>query len=426
MKVALVYSFTQSSWFSCTIINQNIRKAYDLLLGEENIIHVHYGHDRKVSSDDIKELITKGVDKVIFIDHKPTPINFLQNLSRLAEAKNFDPEFVIHVFGDFPLYLREWRSVNELLEGKRVKYICASEKQKLFVEKFLKQPDIISVCPFPVDTNKFKYDATNIEKTREHLGIGIQDPVFLYTGRLSYQKRIKEMISLFKESIKQSIISADSKLVIVGEFDKLGFPYLDQQQLEGEYFRMIEVELSTDPELSKNIVLTGNVKNNRLNDYYSMADYYFSLSTYHDEDYGMSVAEAGCCGLPLVLTNWAGYYSFQMPEHKEYCEFVPVKLTRSLPEFKNDDVLGAIKKMCSSRFSHEDISKDYASEFSVSACSRKLGLILDKKSVPYECGTDFMVKLTNYQFIKNNQMFMSETTKEFNSIYYKAYDVYAK
>ena len=44
---------------------------------------------------------------------------------------------------------------------------------------------------------------------------------------------------------------------------------------------------------------------------YNACDCFVSLSTYHDEDYGMSVIEALSCGLPLVLSDWAGYSGFQ-------------------------------------------------------------------------------------------------------------------
>lgn len=426
MKVALVYSFAQSSWFSCTIINKNIRKAYDELLGEENIIHLHYGHDRKVSTKDIKYMISENVEKIIFIDHKPTPINFLENLFKLNEGTTFDPEYIIHVFGDYPLYLREWRSVNEILEGKRVKYICASAKQKNFVEKFIKQNEIIFVCPFPVETKQFRFDHSKRELMRENLGIKPHEVVFLYTGRLSYQKRIKELIVNFKECLRSQKINNDSKLVIVGECDSLGFPYLDQMHLEGEYFRVLDTETREDPALMDKIILTGSIKNRLLNDYYNLADYYVSLSTYHDEDYGMSVAEAGCSGLPLVLTNWAGYFSFQLSDHKDFCELINVELTKGLPHFDNLEVQSAIEKMSKSSHSHEEISRVYRENFSVEACALKLGKILTLASVEYECGTDFMVQLTNQQFIKNNLMFVSETTKEFNNIYSRAYDVYAR
>ena len=425
MKVALIYSFKESSWFSCTVINKNIRKAYDKLFGEENIIHIHYGHDRLIKNSDIKLLIEEQVEKLIFIDHKPTPINFLEKFIRINNFDEYNPDYIIHVFGDYPLYLKEWRSVNEILEGKSVKYICASKKQKLFLEKFVVQKDIIFICPFPVNNEQFKLDNSKRANLRSKYDIDEDSKVFLFTGRLSYQKRIIELIQCFKKAIETNLIKDNSRLVIIGEFDNLGFPYLNQTHIEGEYFRQVDRQVNND-KYKDNIVFTGSIDNYLLNDYYNMADYYYSLSTYHDEDYGMSVAEAGCSGLPLILTNWAGYHSFKISRMPEACELVNVELTSTLPTFKSEDVQKAIEKMTKLTINKSEVSKHYIDEFSVEACAKKLEGIIEAKVLNYECGTDLMIQLTNKQFMKGNLFLMSESSNEFNDLYKRAYDVYAE
>ena len=122
MKVALVYSFADSDWFSCTVILKNLLKSYHQLYGTENILEIDYGESRYVSQTDLETLIDQKIEKIVFLNHKPTPINFLKKLEVIEGGKLSESrEYIIHVFGDFPLYLQEWRVVFEALENKKVK-----------------------------------------------------------------------------------------------------------------------------------------------------------------------------------------------------------------------------------------------------------------------------------------------------------------
>lgn len=425
MKVALIYSFKESDWFSCTVINKNLRKAYTEIYGDENIIHINYSRKRHVELSDLKCVINT-VDKLIFIDHKPTPINFLEKLSKLDNGLSEDREYIIHVFGDYPLYLTEWRSVNELLQGENVKYICASFKQKKYLEKYISQPEIIFTSPFPVNTKRFNLNSINRNKIRAQLEIQEDELVFIYTGRLSYQKRISDMITLFLESLENGNIPKSSKLLLIGEFDLLGLQYLNYSQIHGEYFREIESVLKKSPTFSENIKFLGALKNSELNDYYNAADFYYSLSTYHDEDYGMSVAEAMCTGLPAVLTNWAGYSSFQLKDYSQLCSLVPVALNKFMPILDKKMASHKLKMIAKESFNRKEISNIYDSEFSIPACAKKLENIINTSVPAFTRGTDLMVQLTNEQFIKGNEIFRLETNREFNSFYFKVYDVYAE
>lgn len=426
MKVALVYSFEESEWFSCTVINKNLRKAYMELFGEENLVHINYKRNRQVSISDLKKISSENVEKIIFIDHKPTPIDFLKELKNLEQEKKDSKEYIIHVFGDYPLYLTEWRSVNELLLGKKVKYICASEKQRKYIQKYMVQKEIVFVSPFPVDPRHFNYDARNRVKLRSELGIKPNEKVMIYTGRLSYQKRISELVDLFLCSIKKEKISKDNKLLIIGKYDLLGLQYLSYSQIYGEYFRSVDKILRKYPGLEDHVIFYGEVENEKLNDYYNLADYYVSLSTYHDEDYGMSVAESLCSGLPALLTNWAGYSSFQIQSNRDYCELIPVELGKYMPNIDMESAQASLIKTLNFKYNREEVSNLYIENFGVKACSKKLGTIIDSDVENYVGPTELMIQLTNEQFLKGNEIFRLETNREFNSFYFKAYDVYVE
>lgn len=425
MKIALVYSFEDSSWFSCTIIVRNLIKAYELEFGEKNIIHVNYSRDRAVSIEDLKKIEDKEILKIIFIDHKPTPIDFLIQFKKLNENSFNEKEYIIHVFGDYPLYLVEWRSVNEYLEGLAVKYICASKKQKKFIEKFVKQDSIVFVSPFPVEADDFYRNEKEGDLVRNKLKIK-NELLFLYTGRLSYQKRIVDLIEQFGIALKSKNIPIDSKLVLVGNIDQLGIFYLGYEKLTGEYFREISKAITTLGKFSDQVIYIGEVSNKELLGYYNAADLYISLSTYHDEDYGMSVAEALSCGTPSIITNWAGYQSFQIEDRKEYCELVPVQLSKNLPEIDFDSLQEHMKNFEPNRIERNQMSKDYHSCLSVGDCAKNLGKIVKASSMKYEGGTELMVNLTNEQFLRGTEMFKKQNSMEYNSRYYKVYDVYAE
>jgi glycosyltransferase involved in cell wall biosynthesis len=426
MKVALIYSFKESDWFSCTVINKNLRKAYSELYGEENLVHINYSRNRQVLISDLRVISEEKIEKLIFIDHKPTPIEFLKELNKIEEEGPTNREYIIHVFGDYPLYLTEWRSVNELLLGKKVKYICASLKQKKYIEKYITPAEIVYVSPFPVDSKQFNVNSEKRTSLRSELGVAIEDKVMVYTGRLSYQKRISELVDLFLGLIRDGKIEKNNKLLIIGKYDLLGLQYLSYTQINGEYFRTIDKVLAKYPGLEDQVIFHGEVDNAQLNDYYNLADFYVSLSTYHDEDYGMSVAEALCSGLPALLTNWAGYFSFQLHDKKEFCSLVPVELGKYKPTIDLEVAQTNMIKLLNMDYNREEVAKLYQNNFSVKACAKKLGEIVNAKSILYDGPTELMIQLTNEQFLKGNEIFRLETNREFNSFYFKAYDVYAE
>jgi glycosyltransferase involved in cell wall biosynthesis len=426
MKVALIYSFEESDWFSCTVINKNLRKAYSELFGDENLILIDYTRRRQVSPSDLRRIEEENVEKIIFIDHKPTPVNFLKALFKNGDEKPDPKEYIIHVFGDYPLYLTEWRTVNELLLGKKVKYVCASWKQKKYLEKYISQTEMVYVSPFPVDSKQFNYNPEKREVLRQELGIDLQDKVMIYTGRLSYQKRISELIDLFLSSIRDGKIENNNKLLIIGKYDLLGLQYLSYTQIYGEYFRNVDKVLAKYPGLEDHVIFEGEIENTKLNDYYNLADYYVSLSTYHDEDYGMSVAESFCSGLPALLTNWAGYFSFQLEEKKEFCPLIPVSLGQYKPTIDMKVAESKMIEILNLKYNREEVSSLYQNNFSVPACAKILENIIYSESHLYEGPTELMIQLTNEQFLKGNEIFRLETNREFNSFYFKAYDVYAE
>lgn len=427
MKIALVYAFQDSDWFSCTVILKNLIETYEKRFGAENILHINHSSARFTRGKDYNKIINDKVEKIIFLSHKPTPLKFLTTLSNL-DGSELAPnrDYIFHIYGDFPLYLQEWRAVFKLLTEKKVKLICASTAQKKMIEKFFIQTNIVYECPFPVNNKQFYYDESLRKSTREHFNISDSAKVFLYTGRLSYQKKITDLVEKFCIALAEKIIPHDSKLMLVGSFDNLGVLYLGTSRILGEYFREVERVICRYEKFRGNIHFIPNVAHSELNAIYNCADVFFSLGTYHDEDFGMSVAEGICCGLSAVLTKWAGYRSFQLSDHPECCELIPVQLDLREPKIDDNQVLPAMKRVLEVSHGRADQAKWAQDKFSIEACMDILGNILNSQVETFQGRSSLHKRLANENAISSTKMFKQEKDNIFNDMYFEVYDVYTR
>lgn len=427
MDIAIVYSFKESEWFSCTLIIQNLLTAYTEEFGKNNILFINYDREGNLDHNDLKLIQENKIKKIIFIDHKPTPAHFLISLQKIDGGRlQSNREYIIHIFGDFPLYLHEWKHVFLSLENQKVKLICASNQQRNYLSHFLEVDDNLHVCPFPVNPAKFSHNPNKRLENRKKYNIQPDDYLFLYTGRISKQKRIVELIECFFEALKTNQITRKSKLMIVGPFDYLGMLYLDQVEEYGEYFRDIDFLLNTNPEWSENIVLVGKVKHEELNDLYNMADTYISLSTYHDEDYGMSVAEAICTGLPAILTGWGGYGSFKNDKNKDGISLIPVKLGRTKPSFDKNLVLKALSQFENLEYSREDFANLNQEFLSIKKVQSNLSDILSAQAKELSKPSQNMIFLANENEVNKTGLFRSHKELTFNDFYFEMYEAYVR
>lgn len=422
MKIALIYSFEESNWFSCTKIVKNLLSSYLMAFKNDEVIHYNYNYstieyDTEILIDKIK--IDKP-EKVIFLDHKPHPIHLLTKL--INRLPSYEPEINIHIYGDFTLFFNAWEKSNSLLLNKKVKFLCASEAQVELVKKFMESKDtFIKKVPFPVDVKEFnlKKDVNDI---KGELGLDKAAKVILYTGRFSMQKKTVELIQTFSQALEEKLISNNTYLLLAGEFDSLGFTFGDVYHHQGEYFREYDRAFNQLPKSSQErIIFLGKIDNKLLINYYNQADVFMSLSTYHDEDYGMSVAEAGISGCALLLSGWAGYKSFQ---HKNDCELVRTWLGKSQPEVDLDDAKNKLSKVLNKPVDREKNHIEFKDHHSVEAIADLLGKISKEECSEFKGFNSFLFKMGRYEQI-SNFMFFDDTKREMNQYYYEVYDVYA-
>ncbi len=309
MKIALIKNYDEPSWTSCKSITNNLVKLYSDGNSESKIFEVKNKESIYSISQAVKEIEFYKPDFIIYLEHNPSPTNFLALISN-SDLK--DKKIIYHVFGDFALQTRSWIDLFDKIKDLNIRFICASDAQKDFLLNIL-DTDCISVIPFPVDEKTFFYNQESRSQTRDDLNLSNSDFVYIYTGRLSIQKNIRTLLEVF------SFFNDDKKLILCGSYDNLGRPYFGQSQLKDSYYFDLK-ELLND----KNVIYLGNRSAQELNHLYSASDCLINLSTHNDEDYGMSIAEAITSDLPVILTQWGGFKSFA--KYSEKIRFISTSI----------------------------------------------------------------------------------------------------
>jgi glycosyltransferase involved in cell wall biosynthesis len=378
-KILCIYSFKESSWISCQKIVANLHKSYEALPDTQV---VNYNFDGENNESELRNLATiiedTNFDKIVFLDHKPHPIAAIRAISNTLKDKT--PEIIFHLYGDFSLYYREWIATEQLLKNHKIKFVVASERQQSLVRKFLTHPDSCSVCPFPVVQTEFSFNESQRFEQRRKWNVNDDAFVLLYTGRLSRQKRIHSMISAFADALTIAP-EKDMHLFLYGLTDNIADHFLNIWEVDGEYARKLLRIIEALPEaIASRIHFMGSLASSKLQQVYNGADYFISLSVHNDEDYGMSVAEAQACGLPCILSDWAGFSSFAFPAYPEATSYIPVHFgnkqkivsksatTKIILDVANQKTLNRVK-----------ISELFVEDKSVQAVSFKIQKILDEK-----------------------------------------------
>jgi len=426
-RIALIFSFNESNWVSCQKIVYNLHQSYqlcqDIEIKKFNLPYETSPHfDMK---DLVDEILDFKPDVISIIDHKPHPLPLLTQLSK-AYSEKVRPELYIHLFGDFTLYFSAWSKLDAILTKFPVKFFVASDRQKIFIDNFLQTEKSI-LCPFPVDTNEFQFNKNKRIEQRAAWGVSEEDKIFIYTGRLSRQKRIKSMIRTFSETFETN---ANAKLFIYGHQDHVGDPFIGIQDMPGEYFRVFyRFYKSLPQDVQKRILFKGQVSSKELQGVYQGADCLINLSVHNDEDFGMSVAEAQSTGMQSILSSWAGLRSFNYSSDENFSLFCRTKIGDTsklinIKDFKNhltqvfnqqlitDENRMARAELSQSRFSIQSVGDIISQNLKIPASSFQ-----GFSSIFQECAT----KHANSNF---EPMFLTPK-RTINKLYKRIYSAYA-
>ena len=382
-------------WGSCKTISSNLVQSYMKAFGS-NLEFFRF--DTSFNLADTWRLAGEihdySPERIVFLDHLPHPLALLQAV-KFNYGVEMLPDMVFHVYGDFTLYPAAWLTTGGVLKDARSLFICASEKQKRLVANLMAMgTQMLEVVPFPVSEELFYLSADLRKAWRKKLGLEAKDKVFLYTGRMSIQKNISLLVEEFAQFAKSR---PDVQLILAGNFDDLGAPLFGWNPPLGEYELSIQNELKSLPaNIRSRIKFTGSVKQDDLNGLYNAADAFISLSLHHDEDYGMSLAEALVTGLPLCVTEWGGYSSFLDEEDNGVGINVELgALGLKIDRVEIRDAMESVLSMMGSGADRTDRAKRSTARFSVKTGAEALLQVHDSE-IPVFSG--FSHNLSNLAF----------------------------
>lgn len=434
MKLLVIRSAAESKWGSCKVISPNLHELYKRLDSTfevkwfdlpEDIMKRELGPEKSSCiSSLVKELTEYRPDRLVFVDHLPPPPTVIAYLSLQLSLKRLPP-MVFHIYGDFSYFSKEWNYLSEVFESHPMTFIAASASQQRFVDAFLNQPAKVSKLCFPVNASEYFFNEEERVKYRQEQSLGKDDFVILYSGRISLQKNVDCLINEF---VKFKHPTKKPHLWIVGAFDDVGADFLGCETYPGYMFSKIHTQLSfLSEEQRSRIKFFGMKKKEELRKIKAAADFFASFSLYHDEDYGMSPAEALSTGLKSVLTDWGGYSSFASNKDWE-CALVDVGLDEygfSLSTSKFQEALRAACEKEDSASERLKRSKAFLNEFSIEGNVENLKKILNEKPMIFS-GFNWLLEqyasalAQNWSRSKLNK-FLSPKNKSFYFDVYKNY-----
>lgn len=330
MNLLLIGLKEESQWTSCRSIKKNLLSTYQSI--DNYLIDFYEIKNAEYLANDLNEiaklLSIKSFSKIIFIDHRPNPAKILSLLSKLLPLKKI-PSIVIHLYGDFTYFSKDFKQLNEDYIDHEIQFFAASTSQQNLINFFLEEKNC-NLYPFSVDDNFYQFNPIIRDEFRNLHRVGKNEKIVLYTGRLSLQKNIEVIIKDF-ENYKQSKKTND-KLFLAGHFDDFGARFMGGRCLEGYYFNKIS-KIINNSSFKTDIKLLGQLNPTELLAAYCGADLYVNYSLHHDEDFGISPLEAHACQLPLLLTPWGGFNDFPA----NYCKL-------KLDDFGYHISLGGIAK----------------------------------------------------------------------------------
>lgn len=423
-KIACIFSYQKSSWVSCQKIVFNLHKAY---AGLKDTKLINFNLSPQSEAQDIyllsKEIISSKPNTIVFLDHKPHPLPLIQFLVKNWDGDKF-PRIVFHIFGDFTLFYSQWEKVGELLKGKNVDFVVASERQKDLIDKFLSTEAPSQVCPFPVNEDEFFFRPELRENQRKEWGLKNDELACVFTGRFSRQKKTHTLLKAFAEAI-ESIKNPKTHLFLYGHADHIGDPFVGQWETEGEYFRTFyRIFKELPAETQKRIHFMGNVPNLELKAVYQAADLLVNLSVHNDEDFGMSVAEAQTSGLPALVTSWGGLASFTYPEYPEATTFIPVKIADHSKAISRKRVASFLSQFIQERkeFDRKKISILALKKFGIKAAQQEINSILESGPHVFRGFSPFFEKVVTET--QSSSTPYIDHKKQINHLYRELYSAY--
>jgi glycosyltransferase involved in cell wall biosynthesis len=372
LRLAIIAYSEKSNWPSCRTICANLTKAYKKAFTAKAKF---FSIGRQSTPGELKRMAQRiyraRPDRLVFIDdHFPHPGQMILALHEIFAAQL--PPIYVHVYGDFCMGSSQWLALNKILLKTKIRFVAASRRHQDFVAAQIRGGENSTAqCPFPVETANYFLDRNLRAVERKRLGLQRDDLLVIYTGRLTYQKNVLRTIS----EVSRQIGAQPRRifLYLAGHFDDHAGP-LDLKPVTGLFYQQYLSCLAKVPPKDRDrIQFLGSLGGERLHALYNAADLYMSLSTFHDEDFGMSPAEALVSGCPALLTDWGGYSSFNLDSRVNY---VPVHIDKKGVYLNSAEIQDSLQRsLFQGGDERERRSRVFQDFLSIDSVARQLNLL---------------------------------------------------
>jgi len=177
---------------------------------------------------------------------------------------------------------------------------CKSDME-IFRELFPGFKEMAYLLPWPVDTELFTPVSAQVRlKARKALGVGTNEHLMLYAGRVCPEKNIHTLLKVFK-GVTQRL--RNGRLLIAGLNSSAR--YDDFTTNIKDYSRYLKSLIDRYGVRGK-VRITPSVKKKELPALYSAADVFVNCTLCPDENFGYAQVEAMACGTPIICSSWGG------------------------------------------------------------------------------------------------------------------------
>lgn len=323
--------FKQSSlWGSSVSLEKNFLRESSLFLGNQYA-------EVALEWDDFKneafwsELRRINPSRLYIFDNR---FDLRLWVPLIYEKLGPDVAIVCHLFGNPLERLHSFFSASEKLKGKKLFFSGGSLAQVNLLKNLLNDPANVLYLPFIPDQPVFSEGSSQI---RSELGV-THEKIFLYTGRISWQKNVHRLLSAFTAYSQDN---PDSILLVCGSPDNVSTRKLPPGYYLNYAGEVFFKQLEEETQKGTKIIYLGRKSRDDVFKLYEAADHFLTLSTFEGEDFGLSLSEAFSRGLSVSATRWGGHreYEGQSGIHLEEVGFENGSLSMDI-----DSYLTSMKK----------------------------------------------------------------------------------
>ena len=256
-------------------------------------------------SDDGRKSLRVAIDLLDQVDAclfglPPGPFD-LDPFFLVRDRLNKRIPFIYMPLGEFPRGAWCYRNVCQHLRGQDAVLFSSRADRAIHDALVASTPARVAVASFGIHPERFCIPPSVRARTRKRLGIGPDEVVFVYHGRVTAEKNVHDAITMFRR-IAQDHPAA--RLWVVGMVEERPSefgPPPTANSLKGAFRALLQ-----EDGLAKRVIFWGAVPPEDVPGLLGAADVAVNLTLNGDENFGYGAVEAMAAGLPVIGTDWGG------------------------------------------------------------------------------------------------------------------------